>query len=68
MLMTGHFSGLGSAIDWSCCEGILLQPIRSTTRHQYGISALICQMSFCREFAGDIAKCQLFSQATKLKL
>ena len=68
MLMTCHFQGLDSAIDWSCCEGILLQPIRSTTRIQWGISALISQMSFCREFVGGIAKCQLLSQAAKLKL
>ena len=45
ILMTCHYSDLGSASDWSFCEGNLLQPIRSTTqvwvmtRHQYGISA-----------------------------
>ena len=33
--------------------------------HQYGISALISHMSFCRETVGGIAKCCLFSQATR---
>ena len=65
----------GSASDWSCRVGNLLQPIRSTiqiwvmTRHQYGISALISQRLFCRETSGGVAKCRLFSQATRqLKL
>ena len=35
------------------------------TRHHYGISRVISQMSFCRETVGGIAKCQLFSKATK---
>ena len=62
-------SDLGSASDWSCCLGYLLQPIRSTTqiwvvtRHQYGISVLISQMSFLRGNSGGIVKWQLFSQA-----
>ena len=49
--------------------GNLLQPIRITTQisvlthHQYRISMLISQMSFCRETSGGIMKCQLFSQA-----
>ena len=52
MLMTCHYPDLGSVSDWSCREGNLLQPIRSTTqicvvtRHQYGISALISQTIF----------------------
>ena len=33
------------------------------TCHQYGISALVSQMSFCRETVGGVAKCRLFSQA-----
>ena len=53
-LMTGNYADLGSASDWLCCEGILLQPIRSTTYtqiweaslHQYGISVVIPQMLF----------------------
>ena len=32
--------------------------------YQYGISALISQMSFGGETSGSIAKCQLCSQAT----
>ena len=34
------------------------------TRHQYGISALVSQTSFCRETSGSVAKYRLFSQAT----
>ena len=33
------------------------------TRHQYGISALVSQMSFGGETSDSIAKCRLFSQA-----
>ena len=29
--MTFHYLDLGSASDWSCCEGNFFQPIRSTT-------------------------------------
>ena len=66
--MTCHYLDLGSASDWSCCKGNLLQPIRSATKvwvvtcHQYGISALVSQTSFCGETRGGIMKCQLFSQ------
>ena len=58
----------GSASDWLCRIGNLILSIRSTTqiwvvtRHQYGISALISQMSFGGETSGSIAKCRLFSQ------
>ena len=70
ILMTRHYPDLGSA-DFSRRVGNLTQPIRSTTQiwvvtcHQYGISALVSQMSFGRETSGSIAKCWLFSQATK---
>ena len=53
ILMTRHYPDLGSASDWLKCQEISFQPIRSTTliwvvtRHQYGISALVTQMSFC---------------------
>ena len=30
--MTFHYPVLGGASDWSCCEGNLFQPIRSTTQ------------------------------------
>ena len=33
------------------------------TRHQYGISVLVSQMSFRRETVGGVGKCRLFSQA-----
>ena len=69
MLMTRHYPDLGSAFDWSCRVGNLIQPIRSTTqiwvvtRHQYGISELVSQTSFAGETSGSVAKCRLFSQA-----
>ena len=69
ILMTRHYPDLGSASDWSCRVGNLIQPIRSTTqiwvvtRHQYGISALVSQTSFGGETRGSVAKCWLFSQA-----
>ena len=67
--MTRHYPDLGSASDWSCCVGNLIQPIRSAnqiwevTLHQYGICALVSQTSFRRETSGSIANCRLFSQA-----
>ena len=71
--MTHHYPDLGSASDWSCHVGNLIQPIRSTTQiqvvacHQYGIFALISQMSFGVETTGGVAKCQLFSQTITLE-
>ena len=62
ILMTGHYSDLGSAFDWSYRVEILLQPIRSTgqiwvfTRHHCGISALVSQTSFRGESSGGVAK------------
>ena len=64
-------SDLGSASDWSCRMGNLIQPIKSTTqicvvtRHQYGISALVSQTSFGGETSGSITKCRLCSQANQ---
>ena len=55
MLMTRHYPDLGSDSDWSCRVGNSIQPIRSTThiwvvtRHQYGISTLVSQMSLGEE-------------------
>ena len=46
-LMMRHYPDLGTASDWSCHVGNLIQPIRGTTQmwvvthHQYGISALV---------------------------
>ena len=68
--MTRHYPDLGSASDWSCRVGILIQPIRSTTQiwvvrcHQCGISVLVSQTSFGGEKSGSVAKCRLFFQAT----
>ena len=67
--MTRHYPDLGSASDWSCRVGNLIQPIRSTsqiwvvTRHQYEISALVSRTSFGGETSSSVAKCWLFSQA-----
>ena len=73
ILMTFHYPDLDSASDdWSCCEGNLFQPIRSTTqisevtRHQKGICAAVPQMSFRGENCGAVVKCLLFSQAVSL--
>ena len=69
--MTRHYPDLGSASDWSCRVGNLIQPIRSTTqiwvvtRHQYEISALVSQTSFGGKTSGSVAKCRLFSQTIK---
>jgi len=70
--MTRHYPDLGSASDWLKHAGTSFQPIRSTTkiwvvmRHQYGISALVTQTSFCEGSSGELAKCRLFSQANNL--
>ena len=36
-VMTCHYPDLGSASDWLCCVGNLIQPIRSTQR-AYGLA------------------------------
>ena len=62
ILMTRHYPDQGSASDWSCRVGNLIQPIRSATqvwvvkRHQYGISALVSQTSFGGETSGSVTK------------
>ena len=69
--MTHYYPELGSASDWLSQISYVARPIRNTTqiwvvtRHQCGISVLISQTSFGGETSGSIAKCQLFSQATK---
>ena len=66
--LTHHYQDLGSASDWSNQVAHTVRPIKSTTQiwvvthQQYGISALISQMSFGGETSGTIAKCWLFSQ------
>ena len=59
-----HYPDLGSDSDWSKREGNLLQPIRSTTQicHQYGISAIVCQMSSRGNPDGEVPKWRLFVQ------
>ena len=65
---------MGSASDWLKQISQVPRPIRSTSQiwvvtcHQYGISALVSQMSIHREAAGGVAKCCLFSQAILLLL
>ena len=55
MLMTRHHRDLGSASDWLNQISYEARPTRNTThiwvvtRHQYGISALVSQTSFCGE-------------------
>ena len=55
MLMTRHHRDLGSASDWLNQISYKARPTRNTThiwvvtRHQYGISALVSQTSFCGE-------------------
>ena len=72
ILMTRHYSDLGSASDWLKQISHAAQPIRSTTqiwgemRHQYGISALVSQTSFRGQISGGVAKCRLFSQGRNL--
>ena len=67
--MTRHYPDLRSASYWLNQISYAARPIRSTTqiwvvtRYQYGISALVSEMSFVGETSGGIAKCWLFSQA-----
>ena len=73
MLMKRHYLDLGSASDWSCRVGNLIQPIRSTThiwvvtRHQYGILAYEQALLFGRvervprERASERRSCTRFS-------
>ena len=69
ILMTRHYPDLGSDSDSVNQIFHAARPIRITTqiwvvtRHQYGISALVCQTSFGRKTSGSVAKCRLFSQA-----
>ena len=61
-------ANLGSASNWSCRVGNLLQPIKGAsliwvvTRHQYGISSLVSQTSFQSfngKTSGDVANSRL---------
>ena len=54
--------GVSSASGWLSCEENLLQPFRSTSQtwgvtcHEYGVSAVLSQMSFLRENSGGVVK------------
>ena len=67
--MTRHYPDLGSVSYWLSQISHAVRESRSTTqiwvvtRHQYGISALLCQTSFGWETSGSVAICRLFSQA-----
>ena len=69
--MKRHYPDLVSAYGQQKKIFHAARPIRSTnqiwvvTRHQYGISALVCT-SFRRETSGSVAKCGLFSQAVAI--
>ena len=73
ILMTCHYQDLGSASDWLRQILRAARPIRNTTqiwvltRHQCGISVLVSQTSFREETVGGVAKCRLFSQATRIQ-
>ena len=63
VLITRHYPDLSSASDWM---KILLYSIRSSTHiwvvtcHQYGISAVVPQMSFRGESSSGVVKCRHF--------
>ena len=69
--VTSPIWDLGNTCDWPCRMWKLLQPNRNTsqiwvvTRQRCGISAHVPQTSFRGETSGGVAKCGLFSQATK---
>ena len=68
-MMTCHYPDLGSASDWLNQISHAARPIKSTTHNwvvtclQYGISALVSQMSFRVETSFGVARCRLCSQA-----
>ena len=65
-----HYPGLGIASDRLKWISLATRPIRSptqiwvVTRHQYGISTVVAEMSFREETSGGITKWQLFSRAS----
>ena len=62
VLMKGHYRDLGSASDWSCSNKNLLQPVMTSTGiwvvtcHQYWISVVVAQASFCGEKSGEVLR------------
>ena len=71
--MTRHYPDPGGVSDLSFRARNSLQPIRNITqiwvltRHQYGISALVCQTSFRGETSRGVAKFRLLSPAARLQ-
>ena len=69
MWMVCRYLDQGSASDRLKQISHVARLIRSTTQiwevilHQYGISVVNSQTSFCGETSGGILNCQLFSQA-----
>ena len=69
ILMTRHCPDLSSASDRLKQISHATRRIRSTThiwgvtRHQYGISVLVCQTSFRGETSCGVTRCRLFSRA-----
>ena len=65
ILTTCHYPDLGSASGWFNQISHVARPIRSMTQiwvvmcHQYGISALVSQMSFGGETSGSVTKIML---------
>ena len=51
--MTCLYQDLDSASNW-------LKQISVVARHQYGISVLVSQTSFCGETSGGVGKCRFF--------
>ena len=67
ILMTCHYSDLGSASDWLQENSLAAQPIRSTTKiwvvtHEF-LHSLLGHHFERAQISGDLVKCQLFFQA-----
>ena len=63
--MTCQYPVLCGDSDWPCRIGNLFNqsetlPTWVVTRHQYGISALVSETSFCGETSDGVTKCRLF--------
>ena len=64
IMMKCHYPDLGSAFECLTQEDQSEVRMWVVTRHQYEISLLVPQMTFCTETISEIEKCWLFSQAT----
>ena len=67
-------AGIVNKVYWSYRWSNVLQPIRSTTqiwvvtRHQYGISGLVCHTSIRGETVGGVAKRRLSQANTEASI